>query len=57
MVWWWPAWVVLGVVLVWIGRDMWAGLMLVGVWWSGPTLLMVVAWVVGVSGPFLVEAW
>jgi hypothetical protein len=49
--------VVLGVVLVWIGRDMWAGLMLVGVWWSGPTLLMVVAWVVGVSGPFLVEAW
>jgi hypothetical protein len=49
--------VVLGVVLVWIGREMWSVLMLVGVWWACPSLLLVVAWVGGVSVPSLVGTW
>jgi hypothetical protein len=49
--------VVLGVVLVWICRELWSGLMLVEVWWSCPSLLVVVALVVGVSGPSLVGTW
>jgi hypothetical protein len=46
--------VVLGGVLVWIVREMWCGMMLVGGWWSCPSLLLVVTWVVGVSVPSLV---
>ncbi len=48
---------VVGVMLVWIGRELWSGLMLVGVWWSCPSLLVVVALVGGVSGPSLVGTW